>query len=248
VIATADEQPVIARLKTQLEKGHELLKAPVLRTGHVQLWLGPIRHQLKRLYGPGVDVYEIVPKVEGNLADDELRRVVNLRIRQLKMLILLLENAHRRAFGIGSGRVFIGHGRSPVWRVVKDFISDRLKLPCVEFDTEAAAGFTTSERLHQLQTAASFAFLIMTAEDQHADSTMHARENVIHEVGLFQGSLSKERAIVLLEEGCQEFSNIHGLTQIRFPKHHVTAAFEEIRRVLEREGIYRLNNTGEAQF
>ena len=37
--------------------------------------------------------------------------------------------------------------------------------------------------------AASFAFLIMTAEDEHADSTLHARENVVHEVGLFQGKL-----------------------------------------------------------
>ena len=27
----------------------------------------------------------------------------------------------------------------------------------------------------------------MTAEDEHADGTKHARENVIHEVGLFQG-------------------------------------------------------------
>ena len=29
-----------------------------------------------------------------------------------------------------------------------------------------------------------------------------ARMNVIHEVGLFQGRLGFERAIVLLEEGC----------------------------------------------
>ena len=50
------------------------------------------------------------------------------------------------------------------------------------------------------------AFLVLTAEDEQTDGTLHARENVIHEAGLFQGRLGFEKAIILLEEGCQEFS------------------------------------------
>jgi predicted nucleotide-binding protein len=84
---------------------------------------------------------------------------------------------------------------------------------------------------------ASFALLVMTAEDEHADNSVHARENVIHEVGLFQGRLGFRKAIVLLEEGCQEFSNIHGLVQIRFSKGNIMSASEDVRRVLEREGL-----------
>ena len=57
------------------------------------------------------------------------------------------------------------------------------------------------------------------------------------EVGLFQGRLGLRRAIVLLKEGCSEFSNIIGLSQIRFPRGDIAARFEEIRRVLEREGL-----------
>jgi predicted nucleotide-binding protein len=66
---------------------------------------------------------------------------------------------------------------------------------------------------------------------------MHARENVIYEIGLFQGFFGFSRAIVLLEEGCEEFSNIQGVTQIRFPTGNIMACSEDIRRVLEREGI-----------
>ena len=77
----------------------------------------------------------------------------------------------------------------------------------------------------------------MTGEDVHADEAAHARENVIHEAGLFQGRLGFERAIILLEEGCSQFSNIHGLTHISFPKGDLTPAFEYIRQVLERENV-----------
>jgi hypothetical protein len=45
------------------------------------------------------------------------------------------------------------------------------------------------------------------------------------------------KAIILLEEGCEEFSNIEGIGQIRYPKGNIKAAFEEIREVLQREGV-----------
>jgi predicted nucleotide-binding protein len=134
-------------------------------------------------------------------------------------------------------RIFIGHGRSPTWRELKDFLEDRLHLEWEEFNRVSAAGIWTGDRLSSMLDNASMAFLICTAEDEHADNTQHARENVIHEAGLFQGRLGFERAIILLEDSCAEFSNVHGLGQIRFPKGNISAKFEEIRDVLEREGI-----------
>jgi predicted nucleotide-binding protein len=132
--------------------------------------------------------------------------------------------------------VFIGHGHSLLWRELKDFLQDTLKLKYQEFNSESTAGISTTERLEAMLNSSGFAFLVMTAEDERADGTLHPRENVIHEAGLFQGRLGFRRAIILREEGCQEFSNIHGLTQILFPKGRISAIFEEIRKVLEREG------------
>jgi predicted nucleotide-binding protein len=134
-------------------------------------------------------------------------------------------------------RIFIGHGHSNEWKELRDFIQERLNLPWDEFNREPVAGITTKERLEQMLNRANFAFIVMTAEDEHPDGTLHARENVIHEAGLFQGRLTFNRAILMVEEGCAEFSNIHGLTQIRYPKGNILAASEEIRRVLEWEGI-----------
>jgi predicted nucleotide-binding protein len=136
-------------------------------------------------------------------------------------------------------KVFIGHGRSPLWRELKEFVTDRLKLPCQEFNSEAVAGLTTAERLEDMLDDACFAFLVFTAEDEHHDNTKHARENVIHEQGLFQGKLGRRKAIVLLEHGCSEFSNIVGQSQIRFPSNNIKASFEEVRQVLEREKLVK---------
>jgi predicted nucleotide-binding protein len=142
----------------------------------------------------------------------------------------------RRTREIGTN-VFIGHGRSPLWKDLKDFIQDRLSLPWDEFNRIPVAGITNIARLSEMLDAAAIAFLIMTGEDERVDGRLHARMNVVHEAGLFQGRLGFTRAIVLLEEGCEEFSNIQGLGQIRFPKGNIKAIFEEIRMVLEREGL-----------
>ena len=133
--------------------------------------------------------------------------------------------------------VFIGHGGSPIWKDLKDFIQDRLHLPWDEFNRVPIAGIMTGTRLSQMLDEAAIAFLILTAEDEQASGKLHARLNIVHEAGLFQGRLGFEKAIILLEEGCEDFSNIHGLGQIKFPKGEIRATFEDIRRVLEREGL-----------
>jgi predicted nucleotide-binding protein len=134
-------------------------------------------------------------------------------------------------------KVFIGHGQSQIWRDLKDFIQDRLELQWDEFNRVPIAGVTNIARLLEMLDEAAIAFLIMTGEDEQPDGKIRARMNVIHEAGLFQGRLGFKRAIILLEEGCEEFTNVQGLGQIRFPKGNIKAIFEDIRRVLEREAI-----------
>ena len=136
-------------------------------------------------------------------------------------------------------KYFIGHGGSPVWRELKDFLEKTLKLPYEEFNRIPQAGKITSIRLKEMLESCCMAFLIMTGEDKHTDGTLHARRNVIHEIGLFQAQLGYEKAIILREEGCEVFSNIHGVTYIPFPKGNIRAAFEDIRDVLKREGIIK---------
>jgi len=157
-------------------------------------------------------------------------------VRQAFSHLQLTETRLAKAERIGTN-VFIGHGRSKEWRELKDFISERMRLPWDEFNRVPVAGIPNTTRLSTMLDAAAVAFLVVTAEDETADGKMQARMNVVHEAGLFQGRLGFNRAIIMLEEGCEEFSNIEGLGQIRFPKANIKAAFHDVQLVLEREGI-----------
>ena len=131
--------------------------------------------------------------------------------------------------------VFIGHGRSSLWRDLKDHLHEKHYYEIEAYEIGARAGHTIRDILENMLRRSTFALLVMTAEDEHADGTQHARENVIHELGLFQGHLGFTRVVVLLEEGSAQFSNIQGIHQIRFAKGNIKETYGEVLATLNRE-------------
>jgi hypothetical protein len=235
---TTEPTPLIRVLRNFLRRGMEFTKKSKLGRGSLQMWTGGLRSHLVKIYGKDAPQLASFPIVPSNLPEHLVHEELTRRLGHLQRFIVSLEELLSITQTPLSGkRIFIGHGRSPLWRELKDLIADRLGLPWDEFNREAVAGYSTVERLQAMMQQAAFALLVMTGEEEHADASIHARPNVIHEVGLFQGRLGLPRAIVLLEDGCSEFSNIIGLSQIRFPRGDIGARFEEVRRVLEREGL-----------
>lgn len=132
-------------------------------------------------------------------------------------------------------KIFIGHGRSPAWRDLKDHLTDQHAHEVVAYETGARAGHTIRDILDEMSTKANVAFLVLTPEDEMGDGKTQARPNVIHETGLFQGKLGFSRAIVLLEEGCEEFSNLAGIQQLRFSKGKIRETFGDVLATIKRE-------------
>ena len=131
--------------------------------------------------------------------------------------------------------IFIGHGRSPLWRDLKDHLSDKHDYKIEAYETGARAGHTIRDILDEMAAKSSFAILVMTGEDKDEDGTIKARPNVIHEIGLFQGRLGFGRAIVLLENETEEFSNLSGIQQLRFTKGNIKEVFGDVLATLKRE-------------
>jgi len=131
--------------------------------------------------------------------------------------------------------VFIGHGRSHLWARVKTYLEDELGLATIAYESESRIGDSIVPVLEKMLDQATFALLLLTAEDDGTVGGKRARQNVIHEAGLFQGRLGFKRAVLLVQEGIEEFSNVAGLQHIPFSGENVEQTFYELQRVLKRE-------------
>jgi hypothetical protein len=130
--------------------------------------------------------------------------------------------------------IFIGHGGSRLYVELSDFLRGR-GFSVETFESDSRAGYTAKEVLEQMARRASMAFLVHTAEDEQADQKVRARQNVVHETGLFQGRLGFHRAIILREDGCEDFSNLYGVQEIRFPAGDIKSSFLAVLDVINRE-------------
>lgn len=115
-------------------------------------------------------------------------------------------------------KVFIGHGGDPQWKYLRRALEETYGFMVEAFESSERAGFHTLVVVNQMIHTSTVAVVVMTGEDQAADGTWRARENVVHEVGFCQGALGIDRTIILMEEGISEPTNITGLTQIRFKR------------------------------
>lgn len=131
--------------------------------------------------------------------------------------------------------IFIGHGGSEQWKELKDHLHEKHGYEVEAYEIGARAGHAIRDILEEMLDRTSFAILVMTGEDRTEDGEMRARQNVVHELGLFQGRLGFTKAIVLLEEGTEEFSNILGINQIRYGKGNIKETFGEVLATLRRE-------------
>jgi predicted nucleotide-binding protein len=87
--------------------------------------------------------------------------------------------------------IFVGHGRSNQWRDLKDHLHEKHGFRVEAYETGARAGLTMADILQRLAQKAGFALLVLTGDDVDPSGQLHARENVIHEAGLFQGKLGQ---------------------------------------------------------
>jgi len=137
----------------------------------------------------------------------------------------------------GLGKVFIGHGRSKLWARLQIFLKDDLSLETLTFEDESRTSESIINILNEFLDNSSFAILVMTAEDETSDGKTRARQNVIHEAGLFQGRLGFDKVIILKQAEVEEFSNIAGLQYIPFSGDNIEQCFYELQRKFKKLGM-----------
>jgi predicted nucleotide-binding protein len=129
-------------------------------------------------------------------------------------------------------RIFISHGRSEDWREVQAHIEHDLRIPTLELAQEPSRGRTVLQKLTEESDRCAYAVVVMTGDDNIPGDAPRARQNVLHEVGFFQGKFGLPSVCLLYEEGTDIPSNIHGLVYVPYPKGLVSAAFGALDREL----------------
>lgn len=133
-------------------------------------------------------------------------------------------------------RVFVGHGRNPIWMKVLLHLQNDLHLQAEAYETEPRTSEHVIDVLKDILDRCNVAVIIMTADDPTAFDTVRARQNAVHEAGLFQGRYGFGRVILFQQEGTEEFANIAGLERILFSK-DIEEGFYKFDRAIEKLGL-----------
>ena len=134
----------------------------------------------------------------------------------------------------GLRRMFVGHGRSPIWSRVVNHLKDDLGLEDVQaFESASRTSEHIVDILNDFLETCDAAVIVMTADDRTSEGSGRARQNVIHEIGLFQGRHGFNRVILLQQTGTEDFSNIGGLQTARFSE-RVEEAFYDLDRAVRK--------------
>jgi len=134
-------------------------------------------------------------------------------------------------------RVFITHGRSNDWRAVQPFIEKDVGLQTVELAQEPNMGRTIIEKLIDNAVRCDSAVIVMTGDDVANEDQSRVRENVMHEIGFFQGRYGRNLVILLHEEDVNIPTNLAGVAYIPFPKGAIETGFHVLQRELN--AIYK---------
>jgi predicted nucleotide-binding protein len=139
------------------------------------------------------------------------------------------------------GPIFVVHGRAraALHEAVRA-LERGTNREVIVLHEQPNAGRTILEKFEDHADRASFAVVLLTADDEGGtrsdnDVNLRGRQNVIFELGFFFGRLGRKRVAVLLENGIEKPSDIDGLVYITFDEH---GAWKQIlARELEASGI-----------
>ncbi|MBC8030926.1 MAG: nucleotide-binding protein [Pyrinomonadaceae bacterium] len=239
----AQEPNLIERLRRLLTVSEQLLIELPFRKTNIRRFSVRAKDCLTKIYGADSELIKEFNRVADAaiLAPDPkvgFHRIVLLVERILSSLsndVIARARDFEKASGAGElRRMFVGHGQSPIWSRVVTHLKDDLGLDDVQaFETASRTSEHIVDILNGFLDTCDAAVVVMTADDRTAEGSGRARQNVIHEIGLFQGRRGFNRVILLQQTGTEDFSNIAGLQTARFNE-RVEEAFYDLDRAVRK--------------
>jgi sugar/nucleoside kinase (ribokinase family) len=164
----------------------------------------------------------------GNAGHTQFAKVTRDFIRAL--------DAERSAPGQPAA-IFISHGGNPEWLAVQRFLEDRFDAPVRSFESTPWGGRQITDALSSYLERCRLSVCVLTAEDFTGDGRKYARQNVIHEVGLFQGQHGFDSVVLLVEEGCDFVPEAAAPYTVYFPHNKIHQTFYQLAEIVKAHGF-----------
>ena len=127
---STEPTPIIESLLKFIERGTDYVRKSELARGNLHFWTSSVRSQLAKIYGKDAPQLAYFPLVTSDFPNHLIREELSKRVAHLIQIVESLRDLVKvTQMPLAGKRIFIGHGRSPLWRELKDFIADRLGLP-----------------------------------------------------------------------------------------------------------------------
>ncbi|MFJ8770243.1 PfkB family carbohydrate kinase [Streptomyces clavifer] len=133
--------------------------------------------------------------------------------------------------------VLLAHDSGAQWEVLRHFLREDCGLTVHSLSQRDLHQGDVSGTLTERLARCGFAVCVLSASRVMSDGERRAGEDVVHQVGIFQGHYGFGRVALLTEEGCAAFSNIAGLIRLNFTPGRIDSTFWELKRMLMREGL-----------
>lgn len=111
-------------------------------------------------------------------------------------------------------RVFIVHGHDGELKERIARLLEKQKIEAIILGEQTNKGKTVIEKFEAYADTVDAAICLFTADDDIADGSKRARQNVVFETGYFYGKIGREKTIVIAEDGVMNLSDLQGVVYV----------------------------------
>lgn len=150
-----------------------------------------------------------------------------------KGILGYLADNENKTKSVMTNKVFIVHGHNDAVKEKVARFVEHLKLTPIILHEQIDRGQTIIEKVESNSNDVNFAIVLLTADDEgkaktETDYKLHARQNVIFEMGYFFGLLSRSHVFLLLDDDVEKPSDLSGIVYNSLKEDWKTKLFKEL--------------------
>lgn len=144
-----------------------------------------------------------------------IKPILNVYIEELEESVdSSQENIQKKTKSPEYQKVFIVHGHDGELKEKVARLLEKQGIQVIILSEQTNKGKTIIEKFETYADTVDAAICLFTADDDVADGSKRARQNVVFETGYFYGKIGRNKTIVIAEDGVMNLSDLQGVVYV----------------------------------